>query len=267
MRELSLAALSLIQDRPTDAVRAADAAGFSSVGLRLAAIPASGVDNDLLDNAANRRHLRQVMDDSGVRLLDAEVFRFSPADGVPTPQEATLAAACELGARFVGVISYEPDLGRAADLLGQLAEQAQDYGLSCLIEFMGFSAIKTLTDAHTVVDQSGAANAHILVDTLHVARKGTSVDELRGLDPRHFPMAQICDAASGGVEHDPVRARAEAVSARLDPGTGVLPITDVIRALPAAVPLSVEVPRPIGRDAYEHARSLYAAAQATLTQL
>lgn len=267
MYELSLAALSLIQDRPVEAVRAAGAAGFTSLGLRLAAIPGSGVDNDLIDNAANRRELRQVLDDSGVRLLDAEVFRFSPADGVATPQEATLAAACELGARFVGVVSYEADLGRAADLLGQLAGRAQSYGLSCLVEFMGFSAIKTLADAHTVVDRSGAANAHILIDTLHMARTGTSLDELSRLAPRYLPMAQICDAASGGVERDPVRARTEAVSARLDPGAGVLPITDVIRALPPAIPLSVEVPRPADRDAHEHARALHAAARATLAQL
>jgi sugar phosphate isomerase/epimerase len=267
VHELSLAALSLIQDRPVEAVRAASAAGFTSLGLRLAAIPGSGVDNELIDNAANRRELRQVMDDSGVRLLDAELFRFSPADGVPTPEEAMFAAACELGARFVGVISYEADLGRAADLLGRLAGRAQEYGLSCLLEFMGFSGIKTLADARTVVDRSGAANAHLLVDTLHVARTGTSIDELARLEPRYFPMAQICDAASGSVERDPVKARTEAVSARLDPGAGVLPLTDVIRALPPAIPLSVEVPRPAGRDAHEHARVLHATARATLAQL
>jgi sugar phosphate isomerase/epimerase len=267
VHELSLAALSLIQHRPLEALRAASLAGFTSVGLRLAAIPGSGVDNDLIDNAANRRELRQVMDDSGVRLLDAELFRFSPADGVPTPEEAMFAAASELGARFVGVISYEADLGRAADLLGQLAGRAQEYRLSCLLEFMGFSGIKTLADARTVVDRSGAANAHLLVDTLHVARTGTSIDELARLDPRYFPMAQICDAASGSVERDPVKARTEAVSARLDPGAGVLPLTDVIRALPPAIPLSVEVPRPAGRDAHEHARVLHATARATLAQL
>jgi sugar phosphate isomerase/epimerase len=161
---------------------------------------------------------------------------------VATPEEPTLAAAGELGARFVGVISYEADLGRAAELLARLAGRAEAYGLSCLLEFMGFSGIRTLADARTVVDRSGAANAHVLVDALHVARTGTSVDELARLEPRYLPMAQICDAAHGDVEHDPVKARAEAVSARLDPGTGVLPLHDVIRALPAAIPLSVEVP-------------------------
>jgi sugar phosphate isomerase/epimerase len=267
VRELSLAALSLLHRPPVQVVRVAGAAGFSSIGLRVAAIPGSGVDNDLVGNAAKRREVRTAMDDAGVRLLDAEIFRFSPADGVATPEEPTLAAAGELGARFVGVISYEADLGRAAELLARLAGRAEAYGLSCLLEFMGFSGIRTLADARTVVDRSGAANAHVLVDALHVARTGTSVDELARLEPRYLPMAQICDAAHGDVEHDPVKARAEAVSARLDPGTGVLPLHDVIRALPAAIPLSVEVPCPAGRDAYEHARALHKAAEATLAQL
>ena len=266
MHELALAALSLIQHSPAEAVRAAAAAGFTTVGLRLAAIPGSP-DNDLIGNAANRRELRQVMDDNGVRLLDAELFRFSPADGVRTPVEPMLAAAHELGARFVGVISYEADPGRAADLLGRLAARAATHELSCMVEFMGFTAIKTLQDARTVVDRSGAANAHVLVDTLHAARTGTSAADVALLDPRYFPMAQICDAASGAIERDPAAARAEAISARLGPGEGVLPITEMIRALPPAIPLSVEVPCPAGRDAHEHAKALHAAAQATLAQL
>lgn len=266
MHELALAALSLIQYSPAEAVRAAAAAGFTSVGLRLAAIPGSP-DNELIDSAANRRELRQVLDDSGVRLLDVELFRFSPADGIHTPTEPMLAAAQELGARFVGVISYEADPGRTAGELGELAARAADHELSCLVEFMGFTAVKTLDEARAVIDRSGAANAHILLDTLHMARTGASVDDLARLDPGYFPMAQICDAASGGVEPDLAKARAEAISARLDPGKGVLPLTDVVRALPADIPLSVEVPCHSGRDAHEHARALHAAARATLAQL
>jgi sugar phosphate isomerase/epimerase len=267
VHELSLAALSLIQHPPLEAVRAAGLAGFTSVGLRLAAIPGSGVDNDLLGNTAHRRELRRALDDAGLRLLDAEIFRFSPADGVPTPEGAMLEAASELGARFVGVVSYEPDLGRAADLLARLAASAEDHGLSCLVEFMGFSGIKSLDEARSVVDRSGADNAYILVDTLHVARTGTAIDDLSRLDPRYVPMAQICDAERGGVEPDPVKARAEAVTARVPPGAGVLPLTDVIRALPPDIPLSVEVPCPAGRDAVEHARVLHAAATATVADL
>lgn len=267
MQELSLAALSLIYTNPVEAVKAASAAGFRSVGLRLAAIPGSGVDNGLLENPGRLRELRRALDGEGMRLLDAEVFRFSPADGVLTPERPMLEAASELGARFVGITSYERDLPRNADLLGQLAATAREYRLSCLIEFMGFSGIRTLREARMVVDQSGAENAHVLVDPLHVSRTGTPLGELADLPPRYLPVAQICDADRDAVEPDPAKARAEAVWARLAPGTGALPLTDLIRALPPGIPLSVEVPCPPGTGPLEHAVSLRTAATALLASL
>ncbi|MFD5811291.1 sugar phosphate isomerase/epimerase family protein [Rhodococcus aetherivorans] len=264
MQELSLAALSLIGSHPVDAIRAAGKAGFRSVGLRLAAIPGSGVDNDLLGNATGIRQVRRALDDAGVQLLDAEVFRFSPADGVLTPRQAMLETAAELGARSVGVTSYEPDLDRNADLLAELAGAAAEYRLSCVLEFMGFSGVKTLDDARTVVDRSEAENAYILVDTLHLTRTGATVSDLSALPPRYLTVAQICDVSRTGAESDPVKARAEAISARLDPGAGVLPLVETIRALPADLPLSIEVPRPDGRTPDEHAAALMAAATTVL---
>lgn len=267
MRELSLAALSLINTNPVEAVKAASTAGFGSVGLRLAAIPGTGVDNGLLGNPARLRELRQVLDGEGMRLLDAEVFRFSPADGVLTLERAMLEAASELGARFVGIISYEPDLARNADLLGQLAATAREYRLSCLIEFMGFSGIRTLRAARTVVDRSGAENAHVLVDPLHVSRTGTSLGELASIPPRYLPVAQICDADRDALEPDPAKARAEAVSTRLTPSAGALPLADLIRTLPPGIPLSVEVPCRPGTGPLEHAVTLHTAARALLASL
>ena len=48
---------------------------------------------------------------------------------------------------------------------------------------------------------------------------------LRGLEPRLFPYAQISDGVLG-------------------PGDGTLPLRQILDALPASLPLSVEVPMP-----------------------
>lgn len=264
MRELSLAALSLLHVPPVDAVRAAEAAGFTSMGLRLASIPGSGVDNDLLGNSAKRAELRKALADAGIGVLDAEVFRLSPADGFDTPREAMLEAAHDLGARHVGVVSYEPSLSRNADMLGELATAAKEYSLSCQLEFMGFSAVKTLRDACTIIDHSGAENAYVLVDILHLVRTGTALDYLAQVPPRYLAMAQLCDAGHGDTEPDPVKARAEAVSTRLTPGSGALPIAEFIEALPPGRPLSVEVPCPPGADPSQHAERLHRGAAAAL---
>jgi sugar phosphate isomerase/epimerase len=83
-----------------------------------------------------------------------------------------------------------------------------------------------------------------LVDALHVARSHTTLDDLRALPPALLHYAQICDAPAGKdftVEQMVHTARCE----RLLPGEGGIDPARIFAALPADVPVSVEVPHQV----------------------
>jgi sugar phosphate isomerase/epimerase len=260
-REISLAALSLLRLPPPEAVRIAADSGFDSVGLRLAGVPGS-VDHQMLGNSATRRATAAALKQNSIRVLDVEIIRLFPPQEDQPPHGAIIEAAAELGARYIDVITYDPDAGRAADALGALCDQARQAGLGCVLEFMGFTEAKTMAMAREIVDQAASANAGILVDMLHLFRTGGSAASLAGVPPERLPFAQLCDARHSGIEPDPVRARAEALAGREIPGDGLLPLRDVVSALPPGIPLSVEVPHGDARPPAEHARLLYSAARA-----
>jgi sugar phosphate isomerase/epimerase len=264
-REISLAALSLLRLPPPEVVRIAADSGFDSVGLRLAGVPGS-VDHQMLGNSATRRATAAALKQSGLRVLDVEIVRLLPRHEDQPPHEAIVEAAVELGARYIDVITYDPDAGRAADALAALCDQSGQAGLGCVLEFMGFTEAKTMAMAREIVGRAASPNAGILVDMLHLFRTGGSAASLVGVPPERLPFAQLCDARHSGTEPDPVRARAEAVADREIPGDGLLPLRDVVGALPPGIPLSVEVPHVGARGPAEHARLLYGAARAlTLT--
>jgi sugar phosphate isomerase/epimerase len=96
-----------------------------------------------------------------------------------------------------------------------------------------------------VVDAVAHPAAGVLVDPLHLRRSGGSpaaVAVLAQSRPELFPYVQLCDAPLG-APHDGTRGLyREAVTARLLPGDGELPLGELLGALPASLPLSVETP-------------------------
>jgi sugar phosphate isomerase/epimerase len=58
----------------------------------------------------------------------------------------------------------------------------------------------------------------------------------------------VCDAPGAGPAASREDAVREAVGHRLAPGEGVLPLLDLLRALPPGAPISVEAPNPAARD-------------------
>jgi len=82
------------------------------------------------------------------------------------------------------------------------------------------------------------------------------------VDPALFRYAQICDAGPDmpGPGDTPALIR-EARTGRLLPGEGVLPLAELIAALPATVPLAIEAPNRATADlpAVERAKRAYRA--------
>ena len=63
------------------------------------------------------------------------------------------------------------------------------------------------------------------------------------VEPSLLRYAQICDASADRPgPADTARLVAEARTGRLLPGEGVLPLRELVRALPDALPLAIEAP-------------------------
>jgi len=245
-RELALAVLSL-RGRPAEAiVRAAADAGFDSITLRIVE-PKPGDHGHLVHDATARRSLHSLMDGEGVTLLDVEVVRLRPGTQLRFLLPA-LDAAAELGARHVLTVCDDPEEERFLASLLALSSACEERGLTTALEFMRFSECRSFEHAVRTVQRgraAGAATLGVLVDALHLHRSGGTPEQVAavaGEFPELFPYVQLCDGPSKPPRGGVAQIRDEAVTARLLPGDGELPLLRLLAALPAGIPASLETP-------------------------
>ena len=108
----------------------------------------------------------------------------------------------------------------------------------------------------------GAArtNSGLLVDPIHFFRADNRFDELQGVRTNYL---QFCDAPSERPS-DMQEIIRQARSDRLFPGEGGLDLNGLLRALPADLPISVEVPYAKPMSALERAKRALAATRKLL---
>ena len=239
-RCVSLAHLTLIDVPAPQLVRVAAQTGYDAVGLRILPVR-DGPDHTLLPGSARLHETRRAMAETGVAVLDVEVVKLQPDTDV-AQYDSFLDAAAELGARYAIAVVEDPQAGRAAQTLGAFCALAAGRGVTAMVEFMIFKAVGTLAAARQLVEAAGAANAGVLVDPLHLARSGGTVEEVRTVPPHLMPYLQFCDAASALPATDLEEAGAEARHSRVPPGQGSLPLTGLLAASPPNAGLSLEVP-------------------------
>ncbi len=244
-REVALAVLTL-RGRPAAAIVAAGAvAGFDSVTLRLIE-PKTGDHGDLVHDRRARRDLTTQLADAGMGLLDVEVVRLRPDTDVRGLLPA-LDAAAELGARFVLTVCEDPEEGRFVATFGRLAAACRDRGLRAVLEFMRFSECHSLEHAVRLVRcvRERGGDVGVLIDALHLQRSGGNAGQVAiyaEQDPTLFPYVQLCDAPPTPPRGGVAELRTEAVAGRLLPGTGELPLGELLAALPADIPACIETP-------------------------
>jgi sugar phosphate isomerase/epimerase len=232
MRTISLASGTLPEFDPVTVVAAAAHAGFDGCGIWFDA--ATWTDETTRATAAAFR-------DTGLTPLEIEVLVVGdPA--ADAPHARLLDAGAAIGATEAIVVSREPDVSRTAARLARLDELAKPRGIRLNLEFLPIFEIRNLAEARNVVDRVGSDNVKILVDPLHVARSGTELAEIAALPRALVSFAQFCDApptppGDGGFDalYD------EAINGRLLPGDGDLPLARLLAALPADLPLSLEM--------------------------
>jgi sugar phosphate isomerase/epimerase len=244
--------LTMLDKAPPDWVSLAHDAGFDAVGIRAAPIGPTEEEWPMRAGSPMLAETLRRMDDTGVRVLDAEIIRIDPQT-VIAKYEPLFETAAALGASFLNVMGDDPELHRARDTFAALAEAARPYGLRPAIEAIPYMKVKTLSDAAVLVGESGGG---IIIDPLHLQRSGGTPGDVRSLDPKLIAYCQLCDAPLA-APHNLPRPRElprgqsvegitdlalEARAVRLLPGDGELPLAEIISAVPAELPLSVEMP-------------------------
>jgi sugar phosphate isomerase/epimerase len=240
--KLAVAHLTALELAPLEWVKQAARAGFGAVGLRLNPTSAGAIAYPSIVGSEAHRALRRVLAEEGMTVHDVEFIPMLPDIDVAS-YAPMFDAAADLGASCVTVSGDDPDAGRLAANLAALCELAARYGLRVDLEFMRWRHVGTLNQARSIVERAGSANLAILVDALHLARSGGSPGDIRALPEGMVRAVQFCDAS----QNEPVGDDAtilEARTGRLPPGEGVLPLSELLDALPAGTALSVEMPLP-----------------------
>ena len=240
-REFSLAYLTAYGLAPPAMIDVAARAGYDAVGLRLIPVTESETAFSLAEDRVLLRQTKRQLMETGIRVLDAELFRLTPDCDVRTFEPA-LDACAELGVRHILAQTPDPLLSRAAGHLGMLCDLAKDRDLGVDIEFVTWTETPDLHRAAQIVETAARDDTGILVDTLHFARSRCSVHELATLPRRWFRYAQICDAPAEKPGTDEALIFA-ARNERLFLGEGGPDIRPILAALPDDLPYSIEIPR------------------------
>lgn len=238
--EFSLAHLTVLSLAPLEMIGVAARTGYRYVGLRLIAVTPETPGYPLMSDKSMLRETKSRLADTGVGVLDIEFVRLAPETDI-SDFESFLETGAELGARHVITAAYDPDRGRLIDRYAALCDLAAPFGLTVDLEFYPWTNVPDLANAVQVVSSADRPNSGILVDTLHFDRSGSTFDQLDRVPAKWLPFVHVSDAPAEkpvSTEGLIFTARAE----RLPPGEGGIDIAGIMRHMPPAIPVAVEIP-------------------------
>lgn len=239
-RTYSIAQLTALPFAPPQMVDLADATGCGACGVRLLPASPGGLHHPMSLGSPLLAETLARIRDTGVVVLDLEIIRIGAAFD-PGAYGAFFDTGAALGAKHVLVAGDDAEVSRMTAHFAALCEVAAGYGMSCDLEPMPWCPVASVPDALRIVEGADRPNGAVLVDALHFYRSASTLDDVRRLPRSRLNYAQMCDGAVPGpatVEgliHD---ARCE----RLLPGEGGLGLRALFAALPADLPVSIEIP-------------------------
>jgi sugar phosphate isomerase/epimerase len=225
---------------PPEMVACAAEAGFSHIGIRLLPATPTEPQYDIVGDTPLLREVAARLADTGVKVLDVEIFRIKPETRV-ADYEAAIATAARLGASELLVAGNDPDESRLIDTFGKFCDLAESYGLGAGLEFMPWTDAKDLTQGARIVAATRRDNAALLVDPFHFSRSRSRIEDLASIPVSRFHFMQFCDVPAA-IPPTMDAILAEARAERLFPGDGGVDLLGLLRALPRDIPLSLEVP-------------------------
>jgi len=204
---------------------------------------------------SSRHEMASCLAATGTTISNVEFFWIEPEmafDRFRRPMEL----GAFLRAKRIVVHIHDELIQRAVDNFGRLCDIADDFKLSVGLEFMRFTpGCDSLEKAVGIVRAAGRKNAGVAIDALHLARTGGTPAQVANLDRALIGYGQLCDAPEQMPKE---RQLYEAMEERMIPGTGALPIAELVAALPPDTDLDLEVPlkamRLQGRTALERAQ-------------
>lgn len=237
---LSLPHITMLDASPPEVVRAAAAAGFDAVCLRIFPTMAGERQHPIVGDTPMMRETRAILVDTGLQVLDIEAIWLKPdtkADGYLKGFEA----AAKLGAKVIQSIGNDPDEDRLTSNYASLCAAAAPFGLTVDLEFMLAASTNSLQKTRRIVANSGASNAGLLIDCLHIYRCETRVEELLDVDPDLIHVFQLCDGDIKAPEGQEALNHEARFNRRLL-GEGEFDLNAIWRAVPRSSHISVEIP-------------------------
>ena len=193
----------------------------------------------LAEDPGLRREMIAAMSDRDVSISLGEGMLVHPGTDVHDHAPA-LEIMAELGIDRINTLSLDPDRNRAIDQFGALVEMAAALGMETTLETSPGFTPDDLPTALEILHAVGRADFRLLVDTMHVVRGGASPADVAALDPSLIGYVQLSDVPL--VPTGQMSYYEEALFDRKVPGTGELPLLDILAAVPADVVIGLEVP-------------------------
>jgi sugar phosphate isomerase/epimerase len=192
----------------------------------------------LRDDPRLRQNLITAMEDHDVSISLGEGLLIAPGVDVRSYAD-DLDIMAELRIPRINTVSLEPDQARTFDELAALTALAADRGIAtCLEPVVGLS-IADLPSALAAVEYVDRDEISLLIDTMHVARFGATADDLRSLPAQRIGYIQLSDTT---LQPRMKFYAEEAMFERMMPGTGELPLADMLAALPDDRVVGLEIP-------------------------
>lgn len=229
-KQFSLAYLTIPGTHPVDQIQIAATAGYDGVGLRPLSQTLPGEPDFPLTDPAIFANVRAALGDTGVKLMDIELARV--ADGVDVADyESTFDLAAQLGAKYAIGSIWTRDRGFYLRQFEALCTLAQRYGMVINFEFVPFSQIPDVPQALALMEEVGAPNVTLLVDTLHAHRVGVTGEQLSRVPAGRFGFPHLCDGPAWIPPADHPDMVGVARAGRLYAGEGGIDIAGIVQAI------------------------------------
>ena len=239
---LAIELITALGQNPVEMVHMVADLGVPRIGLALspvAMVPEDAQPWNLRSDAPLYRAVKAAIGERGVEVVLGEGFLIHPQ--VDLGQcAADLDLLAGLGARKVNCVGLEPDVARCHDQFAIFARMAAERGMSATIEFMPFVAVDSLPKALDCAAVCDGGTGSVLLDSMHVFRTGTSLEDIASLDPALIGHVQLCDARADWSDADYMT---HAKFERLAPGDGDLPLREFLGAVPDGLVIGLEVPQ------------------------
>ncbi len=241
MNKIALSPNSLIGVPALEYIDALVKAGYDGIGLRTYASPGvnyESVTQPITGNPSLMRDIKSALDNSGLIKYDALSYYIRPNFDLDHMMPS-LEFTAELGFEYALAICDDPDWNRQVQNFGLLCDAVEKLGMKVSMEApVTQNHVNTLPKAMKVIEESGRKNAYICLDPMHFWRVGHTADLLKQYDARMFPYTQIRDGSpTSGPGASP---SAGAPTPQPAMGEGTVPLGEILDALPANIPLSIE---------------------------